>query len=141
MTVPGEIFLDAGYAIALAAPSDQLHIRALALADQLEATGRRIITSQAVLLEIGNALSKRRYRAAAVQLLSSLAADPTVEVVPLSRALYDQAFSLFRARPDKQWSLCDCISFVVMESRGLSEALSADEHFSQAGFRAVLRED
>ena len=75
MTVPGEIFLDAGYAIALAAPSDQLHDRALALADRLEATGRRIITSQAVLVEIGNALSKRRYRAAAVQLLSSLATD------------------------------------------------------------------
>jgi uncharacterized protein len=118
-----------------------LHDRAIAIADWLEATGRRIVTSQAVLLEIGNALSKRRYRAAAVQLLSSLAADPTVEIVPFSQELYDRAFSLFCDRPDKEWSLCDCISFVLMESRGLSEALSADEHFSQAGFRPLLREN
>lgn len=135
-----DVFLDAGYAIALAAPSDQLHARALALADQLEATGRRIVTTQAVLLEIGNSLCRQRYRSSAVQLLSSLESDPTVEVVPLTKAFWDEAFRLYCARPDKQWSLCDCISFVVMESRGLSEALSADEHFQQAGFHALLRE-
>jgi predicted nucleic acid-binding protein len=55
--------------------------------------------------------------------------------------LWDEAFRLYRDRPDKQWSLCDCISFVVMQSRGLREALSADEHFQQAGFRALLREN
>jgi uncharacterized protein len=139
--VPSEVFLDAGYAIALAAPSDQLHARALAVADQLEATNRRIVTTQAVLLEIGNSLCRQRYRSAAVQLLASLESDPTVEIVLLSKGLWDEAFRLYRARPDKQWSLCDCISFVVMESRGLSEALSADEHFQQAGFRALLREE
>lgn len=137
--MPGEVFLDAGYAIALAAPSDQLHDRALAIADQLEATGRQIITTQAVLLEIGNSLCRQRYRESAVQLLSSLESDPTVEIIPLSHDLWQSGFRLFSGRPDKQWSLCDCISFVVMEFRGLNEALSADEHFEQAGFRAMLR--
>jgi predicted nucleic acid-binding protein len=85
--VRADVFLDAAYAIALAAPSDQLHARAVALAEQLEANQTRLVTTQAVLLEIGNALSKRRYRGAAVQLLASLEADPSVEVAALSSDL------------------------------------------------------
>ena len=134
-----EVFLDAGYAIALSASSDQLHERASSLADQLEANRTHIVTTRAVLLEIGNALSKQRYRSAAAQLLTSLMSDPTVEVLSLTDDLYEEGFRRFCDRPDKDWSLCDCISFVVMESRGLTEALSADEHFEQAGFTALLR--
>ncbi len=138
--VRADVFLDAAYAIALAAPSDQLHARAVALAEQLEADQTRLVTTQAVLLEIGNALSKQRHRAAAVQLLSSLQVDPSVEVVVLSTELCAKAFDLYRGRPDKEWGLIDCVSFVVMETRGIAEALTADEHFEQAGFRALLRE-
>ncbi len=98
------------------------------------------MTTRAVLLEIGNALSKRRHRASAVQLLASLEADPSVEVVSLSPELYANAFTLFRERPDKEWGLIDCASFLVMEARGITEALTGDEHFEQAGFRALLRE-
>lgn len=90
-------------------------------------------------MEIGNALSKRRYRAAAVALLSSLELDLSIEVVPLSPELYAEAFDLYRGRPDKEWGLVDCVSFVVMKARGITEALTADEHFEQAGFRALLR--
>lgn len=139
-TVEADVFLDAAYAIELAAPSDQLHARAVGLAEQLEANQTRLVTTQAVLLEIGNALSKRRHRAAAVHLLSSLQVDPSVEVVVLSTDLYAKAFDLYRGRPDKEWGLIDCVSFVVMETRGIAEALTADEHFEQAGFRALLRE-
>ena len=135
-----EVFLDAAYAIALAAPSDQLHAQAVALAERLEADRTCLVTTQAVLLEIGNALSKRRHRAAAVQLLSALEQDPSVEVVGLSPELYAKAFDLYRERPDKEWGLIDCVSFVVMESRGIAEALTADDHFEQAGFRALLRD-
>lgn len=135
-----EAFLDAAYAIALAAPTDALHGRAVALADELEADRTRLVTTRAVLLEIGNALSKRRHRGAAVQLLSALETDPSVEIVDLSPDLYAEALDLYRRRPDKEWGLVDCASFVVMESRGIAEALTADEHFEQAGFRALLRE-
>jgi len=140
LKVPADVFLDAAYAIALAAPSDQLHTRAVALAERLEADRTLMVTTQAVLLEIGNALSKRRYRSAAVELLSALAADPSVDVVPLSPGLYSDAFDLYRGRSDKEWGLIDCASFVVMTARGITEALTADEHFEQAGFRALLRE-
>src|SRR5262249_13795792 len=131
---------DAAYAIALSAPSDQLHTRAVALAQQLEAARTHLVTTQAVLLEIGNALSKRRYRAAAVELLSSLEADPSVVIVPFSPGLYTEAFDPYRSRLDKEWGLIDCASFVVMKVRGITEALTADEHFEQAGFQALLRD-
>jgi len=122
------------------APSDQLHARALELAERLEPDRIRLVTTRAVLLEIGNALAKRRYRAASVDLLASLEADPSVEVVDLTPELYAEAFVLYRGRPDKEWGLIDCVSFVVMEGRGIAEALTSDEHFEQAGFRALLRE-
>jgi uncharacterized protein len=72
-------------------------------------------------------------------LLSSLEQDDTVEIVPMTDELYQKAFELFCNRPDKDWGLIDCISFIVMQEKGLSEALTADEHFEQAGFIALLR--
>lgn len=93
------------------------------------------------MLEIGNSLSKLRLRHVAVQLLETLEADPMVEIIPLSEELYAQAFDLYRSRPDKEWGLMDCISFIVMQERGITGALTTDAHFRQAGFRALLRED
>lgn len=140
LDVGSEVFLDTAFAIALSSPKDHFHHRAGLLAEQLQEAGTCLVTTRAVILEIGNALSKERYHAAAVRLLNSLEADPAVEVIPLSEPLYARAFRLYRERPDKEWGLTDCVSFVVMEDRGLSEALTTDEHFPQAGFRALLRE-
>jgi predicted nucleic acid-binding protein len=139
---PGdEVFLDTSYALALSAPTDQFHDRAMRLATELVAARARLLTTRAVLLEIGNALARQRYRAAAASLLQALEADPTVEILPLSVNLYSQALQLFISRPDKEWGLIDCASFVVMAERGLTKALTADEHFQQSGFRALLREE
>jgi hypothetical protein len=140
VSVPDRVFLDAAYAIALSSPADQFHAAAVALAERLQASGARLVTTPAVLLEIGNALARLRHRRAATQLLSSLCADPTVEIVPFSDQLFDQALKLFSTRQDKEWSLTDCLSFVVMKERGINQALTTDEHFQQAGFRILLRE-
>ncbi|MGH9440394.1 MAG: type II toxin-antitoxin system VapC family toxin, partial [Terriglobia bacterium] len=118
----------------------EFHLPALALAEELEAGGVRLLTTWAVMLEIGNALSKVQYRHAALQLLSSLQADPSVEIIPISDQLLDHALELYSERPDKEWSLTDCISFVVMRARSITDALTTDEHFHQAGFRVLLRE-
>ena len=134
-----EVFLDTSFAIALSATTDQNHIRAVQIADQLEANRTRLVTTQAILLEIGNALSKQRYRLAAIQLLESLKADPNVEVVALTNELYAAAFNLFKSREDKEWGLVDCASFVLMQDRGITAALTSDADFHQAGFRAFLR--
>jgi predicted nucleic acid-binding protein len=133
-----EVFLDTSFAIALSSVTDQNHARAVELANQIESNSIRLVTTQAILLEIGNALSKQKYRAAAIQLLESLEADPSVEVVLLTNSLY-LAFDLFKKREDKEWGLVDCISFIVMQDRGITDALTTDIHFQQAGFRALLR--
>lgn len=134
-----EVFLDTSFAIALSAITDQNHAKAVELAEQIEAENLRLVTTQAILLEIGNALSKQKYRSAAIQLLESLQADPNIEIVPLTNELYNAAFQLFKSRQDKEWGLVDCISFLVMQNRAITEVLTADDHFNQAGFRALLK--
>ena len=85
-------------------------------------------------------LVKERYRFGAIRLLAALEADPDIEIVPLTRDLYARAFVLFRGRLDKEWGLTDCVSFVVMHDRGLTQALTPDAHFKQAGFQTLLLE-
>ena len=133
-----EVFLDTSFAIALSSVSDKNHLKAVQIANQLEKNQNRLVTTQAILLEIGNALSKKKYRLAAIQLLESLAADPNVEIIELTNQLYTEAFELFKTRRDKEWGLVDCISLIVMQNRGITDALTADRHFSQAGLRALL---
>ena len=97
-----EVFLDASYAIALSSVKDQYHQRAVALSEKLELDGTRLVTTRAVILEIGNALSKQKYREAAIELLTSLSEDPTVEIIPLSEMLFDRAFTFYQSRQDKE---------------------------------------
>jgi predicted nucleic acid-binding protein len=134
-----ELFLDASYAIALSSVSDKHHEQALTLARDIEINPTvRLVTTRAVLLEIGNALARQKYRSIAVQLLESIENDSTVMIVPLSEALCATAMQLFQARADKEWGLTDCVSFVVMQERAITDALTADAHFQQAGFRSLL---
>jgi predicted nucleic acid-binding protein len=135
-----EIFLDTAYAIALSAPTDEHHQAAVQLAGKLGRKRLRLVTTRAVLLEIGNALARQRHRSHGVELLRALEADPAVVIVPVSEELYERAFTLFSDRSDKEWSLTDCLSFVVMADRGIHSGLTTDEHFQQAGFRALMRE-
>lgn len=138
---PNELFLDTSYAIALSSHKDRHHARAVALADELERRQARLVTTRPVLLEIGSTLARQRFRHAAIALLEALEHDPAVEILPLSESLFAKAFQLYRARPDKEWGLTDCVSFVSMMDRELTQALTADEHFRQAGFRALLLDD
>jgi predicted nucleic acid-binding protein len=134
-----ELFLDASYAIALSSISDKHHEQAPTLAREMEINPTiRLVTTRAVLLEIGNALARQKYRGIAVQLLDSLENDPTVTIIPLSETLCAAAMQLFQARADKEWGLTDCGSFVVMRERAITDALTADAHFHQAGFRPLL---
>jgi predicted nucleic acid-binding protein len=134
-----EYFLDASYAIALASPKDENHGRAVELARHIRTERILLVTTQPVVLEIGNALAKPRYRASAVKLLEALQQDRTVEIVSLNDNLFQQGYDLYRRHMDKSWGLTDCVSFVVMRHRGLSLALIADDHFRQAGFVPLLQ--
>jgi predicted nucleic acid-binding protein len=135
------VFLDTSYSIAIAIARDEFHERSFELANKIEKENTQIFTTQAVILEIGNALSKLKYRQSAVGIIQHLESDINTTIISLTDELYDKAFELFRSRADKEWGLIDCVSFVVMREREIVGALTADEHFVQAGFRALLREE
>lgn len=73
------------------------------------------------------------------KLLNAIENDPNIGIVPLTETLYAQAFNLYQNRADKEWGLVDCVSFVVMQERDISKALTTDEHFRQAGFFPLLQ--
>ena len=92
-----------------------------------------------VLWEAVNSLSAPSSRAKVPVLLARIRSDPNIEVIPASSELFEVGLQLHVQRPDKEWSLTDCISFVVMRQQKLTEALTTDHHFEQAGFSALLK--
>jgi predicted nucleic acid-binding protein len=139
VVMQNEIFLDTAYLIALSSVNDELHTQASLLRQQIKAPQRRLVTTHAVLLELGNALAKLRFRSEAIRLLQAFEVDPNIQIVALTEDLYGRALALYSSRTDKEWGLVDCISFVVMQDRGIYEALTSDEHFQQAGFVRLLQ--
>jgi len=132
-----KLFVDTLFVVALINTRDHYHQQATELADKYD--GQPLLTTEAVLLEIGNALA-RGYKAEAVQIIDHFLTSEDVEVVPVTTELLMQAFALYRGYQDKEWGLVDCISFVVMQRAGITSALTFDQHFVQAGFQALLRE-
>lgn len=133
-----EIFIDSAFAIALSVETDSFHEKAVQISNDLD--GSILVTTRAILLETGNALSKRSFRKAGATLLTSIEMDENVVIIPVSEELYEKGLNLFAKRPDKEWSLTDCISFVVMQECGITKALTTDMHFQQAGFQVLMRE-
>ena len=134
------VFADAGYWIALLNPRDQLHTKAITVSNTLQ--GRPIVTSQMVLTEFLNhyAALGQPFRQRAIQVVRSLQDDPDVEIVPQTEAQFTAALTLYAQRPDKEWGATDCASFLIMQERGITEALAHDDHFYQAGFIPLLRD-
>lgn len=98
-----------------------------------------LIITEAVLTEVGNALSICN-RAGAARFIRSCYTTRNVAVVPVDTALLEKAVELYAAREDKGWGLTDCISFVVMRERDIIHAATGDQHFRQAGFIPLLLE-
>jgi len=130
------IFADTFYFLAILNVRDAAHEMAVGASTTQDA---RLVTTSWVLTELADGLSRSSRRAAFRHLLDDLSSDPNSTVIPPSRELFDKGAQLYDARPDKQWSLTDCISFVVMQEHGITEALTGDHHFEQAGFVALLK--
>jgi predicted nucleic acid-binding protein len=131
-------FVDTGYLVALVSPADAHHARALAWS--FVALPPFIVTEY-VLVEVMNLLSRPKDRSRAIHVADRIFEAADFRFVAASEELLRSGLALYRRREDKSWSLTDCVSFVVMNSRGISEALAHDEHFVQAGFDALLRRD
>lgn len=130
------VFADTSYYAAVLSPKDALHEIAVEWADR---NHYPIIVTEFVLLELGNSLRLLENRRLFLVLLDIIRNDPRTTLIPASTELLNAGLILYRNRVDKEWSVTDCISFVVMRERGLTEAVTADHHFQQAGFRALLR--
>lgn len=131
------VFADTGYWEAALNPRDNLHARALEISSKLGQA--RILTTEMVLDELLAALSRQTVREFAIRGVDKILNNPNVEVVPQTSIQFREAFELYKRMVDKEWSLTDCTSINVMRARGISEALTHDHHFEQAGFKALLR--
>lgn len=131
-------FADTSFWIALSSRRDQYHSRAVEWHKFVMRTGSKIVTTEAILWEWLNALADASSRGIAAEGYRRAHADSRVEVVSFEPELSAAAVSLYGSRTDKGWSLTDCLSFVVMQRRGIAEALTTDHHFEQAGLKAVM---
>lgn len=125
---------DTYYWLALLNVNDPAHPKAVqaALPDQL-------VVTWAIQLEVMDALCVQKVRHLAMHFWHAIHGRPDIDLIPLDEHLLGRAVALFASRRDKDWSLTDCISFVVMQDRHITDALTADRHFEQAGFRTLLR--
>lgn len=130
-------FADTFFYIALLDRTDPAHLKVAAFATTFAG---RIVTTDWVLLEVADGLARTRAgREQFARLRADLLAETAnTQIVPCDPGTFDDGIDLYTRRPDKKWSLTDCISFVVMNDMGLTDALTADHHFAQAGFSPLL---
>jgi len=135
-------FVDTSFLLALYNDRDQYHQRALEWNRRVE-LARQVVLTEAILIEVGDAFGAvDRARATRVieSFLRASEAGGVVRIISVDTALLRRGLQRYSSRRDKDWGLTDCISFVVMREMGLTDALTADRHFVQAGFRAMLLE-
>ena len=131
-------FLDTAFVVALLNPKDALHEKAKSCFASVK-QAQEVWTTEAVLLEIGNTFSASR-RAEAANFIAQCFVTSNIHAVSVSTTLFHRALEFYLQRPDKEWRLTDCVSFIVMQDHELIDALTYDLDFQQAGFRALLRE-
>ncbi len=129
-----KIFVDTAAWIALINRDDIFHKQAKIVMNQLRKQKIRLITTDFVLIEVANALSRPPFRTVAISFINGLKNLKTLQVVPASEEILKSGWLLYSNRTDKEWSLTDCISFEVMRYKGIAKAFTSDHHFYQAGF-------
>lgn len=131
--------MDTAFLLAVIDTSDQHHKTAAECYRKIVSRKLPVLTTDAVLIEIGNGLSKLKWRQAAHRWITGIEKSRTIfTVVPAGADVLARAMHLYGERADKEWGLTDCISFVVMKERNASTALTTDRHFEQAGFNICM---
>jgi uncharacterized protein len=130
------VFADAFYFVARLNRHDEHHERVLKFSRDFRA---RILTSDFVLMEVADALAKSESRSRVQAFILHLRQSAACEIVPATRELLDRALELYHKHEDKKWTLTDCASFVIMRDQNVTNALTGDKHFDQAGFIALLK--
>lgn len=126
------VFADTFLFFAFLNPRDAAHREACRFLDEFNGD---LITTEWVLTELADGFATVENRRQFMDFHSTIRTDPSMHVIEASGELFQEGMNLYSARPDKEWTLTDCISFVVMKREGLELALTGDHHFAQAGFR------
>jgi len=134
------VLLDTSFILALENKDDPHHERAKALDRELLGNQGMLMFHWGVLFEIMDGYARVSRRAKGLQLLAKFESEEDYRLVPITEPLLQEALNLYRTRRDKDWGLTDCVSFALMNREGVAEALTADVHFRQAGFTALLLE-
>lgn len=129
-----EIFVDTLAWIALLDEADSLHQKANEVLQKLSEDKTRLVTTEFILLELGDGFSAVGKREKALQFIEDIRELEILRIIPATQDLLSKGWELYTKRPDKNWQVTDCISFVVMKAEGISHAFTADHHFEQAGF-------
>ena len=132
------VFLDTVGLIALLNKDDEYHDEACAVFSGIGRARRSVVTTNLVLSELGNGLARTACRKEVGWLIAQLHGDPTSTVVHVDPDRFTEGVELYLERSDKMWGLVDCVSFVVMRAKGLTDAFTADQHFQQAGLTCLL---
>jgi uncharacterized protein len=133
-----QVYADTVYWIALANPLDQWHLSAVQAGRSLR--GMTIVTSEEILTEFLAHFSGqgRMMREGAARYAGRVLSNPDIIVHPQTHQSFLDGFALYKARPDKAYSLTDCISMQAMRQEAITDILTADEHFAQEGFITLL---
>lgn len=130
------VFADTFFFLALLNANDEAHAKTRLACGQL---GLKIVTTAWVVNEVADGLARVANRRGVIEFLNAVKNDPEIEIIQPSRELFEMGVELYSRHSDKEWTLTDCISFVAMKAEGIPQALTGDDFFEQAGFRAVLK--
>jgi len=132
-------FVDTVCWIALLNKDDELHELSNNEYKHLLKRGFHLVTTTAVLNELANALCKPLFRQTVIEFYHKLKKSSCIDIIFVDNTLWESGWQLYEQRPDKEWSLTDCISIVIMQKQNITDVLTKDKHFIQAGFKALLR--
>lgn len=134
------VFADSFAWIAAINKSDNYHKIALKTIETLLEKGLKLVTSNYVIVETINALSKAEFRKAVIEFIDKLEMSPSVEIIKITDEMYNNAWALYQQRMDKDWGIItDCTSFEVMRMFNIKKAFTNDKHFEQAGYSLVVK--
>jgi uncharacterized protein len=132
------VLVDTAAWIALVNTRDELHSRAEQTMAELRRLKSTLVTTEFVLLEVANALCTSAWRGKAIKLIDGFRSVPDLHIIPADSSLLAEGWQLYCGRPDKEWSLTDCTSMVVMRKERIEQVFTSDRHFEQAGFAKLL---
>ena len=133
-----KVFIDTAAWLALINKDDEFHKKAKDVRENLIKDKTILVTTNQVIIEVANSLSKSLFRESAIKLIESIEMSRNIRVIYVEQESYTRAWKTYKKMSDKAWSLTDCISFVVMEDEGVQKAFTTDHHFEQAGFIKLL---